>query len=344
MNTHIRTVWTKVKQPILVGLSAIAIGAVLGLVFPPAPPRYACPAHLPLRAHFLERYIAFGPAEPVTSSSSSSEALRPAAPVEPASSAAAEEADAVAPAASSASSASSQVSASSSAAAEPAAPDFPAFGRAVFPVGRVPNWGAMTTSAEWDRSYDDMKRTEFVRVPSYDLAVLTIPTKDLLAKRDDPDTVAVLTAKLFYSTRHFGSYDLDAGEFTGDHAGIDLKVPKGTPVVSVAGGRVSSVRRDSGGLGIHVIVEHRLDGEAFYAIYGHLDAAEVREGQDVSPGDLLGRSGSSGRSVAPHLHLQIDRGAPGETPHEPYQTDDVPDPREAGRRTVHPIDFIEALR
>ena len=111
---------------------------------------------------------------------------------------------------------------------------FPAFGHAVQPVQAVPNWGAMRSPKEWNRSYAEMDERDFVPVPDYDLTTLTIPIQSLLKRA--PGQVATLTDKLFYSTRYFGAYDLDAGEFTGAHAGIDLKLAEGTPVGAIAGG------------------------------------------------------------------------------------------------------------
>lgn len=207
-------------------------------------------------------------------------------------------------------------------------------------MARVPAWGAMKTPAEWNRDYGDMERSDFVRIPAYDLRELTIPMAELLQDRDDPETVRILTAKLFYSTRYFGSYDLDAGEFVGHHAGIDLKLPKGMPVGSIAGGRVSGVVRDESGLGLHVVIEHRLAEETFYSVYGHLNSVSVTAGQDVAPGDMIGTVGNTGRSTAPHLHLQVDRGEPGESPHAVYWPEDTPTRAEAARHTMNPFPFI----
>ncbi len=198
----------------------------------------------------------------------------------------------------------------------------------------------MKTPKEWNRDYDEMARDEFVRIPSYDLAILQMPMKELLETRDDPETITILTAKLFYSTRYFGNYNLDAGEFSGNHAGIDLKLPKGTPVSAIAGGRVLDVIRETSGLGLHVIIEHRLNGETYYSIYGHLSAVHVNRGDDVVPGELIGRVGSTGRSTGNHLHLQIDRGEPGESVHTVYWPDTLPTRAEATRHTVHPLSFI----
>lgn len=360
MNTHIHKVWDRAKQPILVGLGAIVVGSVLGVVFPPEQQKHYCPS--PLRAHFLERQIAFqldeSPAPRYVSSSIESsfsvpEPLREAAPEEPVTPAPVVEVSSESASSEPASSASSKEDSSASSASSESASnsstssaqlvelsEFPAFDRAVFPVGRTPNWGAMKTPAQWERSYADMDREEFVRIPAYDMDTLTTPMAELMKTRDDPETIKILTAKLFYSTRYFGSYDLDKGEFTGDHAGIDMKVPEGTPVMAIAGGRVSSVQRHTSGLGLHVIIEHRLADETLYSIYGHLSSTSVEEGQDVTPGQQIGRSGSTGRSTAGHLHVQIDHGDAGETPHKPYETDGIPGKAEAAKHTLNPVSFI----
>ncbi len=216
------------------------------------------------------------------------------------------------------------------------AADFPAFGHAVFPFSSVPNWGDMRTPQEWNRTYTEMSREDFVPVPSYDMSRLTVPMSELT----NPRNVDELTRKLFYSTHYFGAYDLDAAEFTAVHPGIDLKVALGTPVSAVAGGRVVTVKTDKA-LGIHVIIEHRhpTDG-TFYSIYGHLGAATVDVGDDIAPGDIIGSIGMTGNTSGPHLHLQIDRGEPGETNHRPYLPAAVPSLSEADRHGINPMTFI----
>lgn len=365
MHTYIKRIWQTPSDRLLMGLASFAVGSFAGfmLASPPTVP-LSCPsAHL--QAHFLERDIAFehskwrlpsSSAAPLRGAAPAALAERPVALLEASSVSSVPSVPSVSSTVSSTasidvpssdSSVSSAESASSSASSEASssvssiADAFPAFDRAVFPVARTPDWGAMKTPAEWERSYGDMEREDFVRIPAYDLDALTTPMKELLKNRSDPDTIAILTAKLFYSTRFFGTYDLDAGEFTGDHAGIDLKVPEGTPVGAIAGGRVAAVTRESSGLGLHVVVEHRLDGETFYSIYGHLDAVSVREGQDVAPGERIGLSGSTGRSTAPHLHLQVDRGEPGQR-HDVYWPNAIPSRAEAARHTLNPASFIEA--
>ena len=219
------------------------------------------------------------------------------------------------------------------------ATEFPVFDHASFPVSKIPNWGAMRTPQEWNRRYQELTEEDFVHVPRYDMSVLTIPMSTLILDRENPEIAAKITAKLFYSTRFFGDYDLDAGEFTGVHPGMDFKLAFGTPLGSIAGGRVAAVR-SSEELGTYVITEHRhpTDG-TFFAVYGHLNSVGVQEGDQVHPGSLIGTVGLTGNTSSPHLHLQIDRGQANEN-HEPYQPQSIPSKTEAALHTTHPIEFF----
>ncbi len=338
------------KNPVFAALGWFVVGSFVGFIagHPPIAPM-TCHAPM-LRAHFLERQLAFETSA-LFEKSSSSASLRAAAPEElsaestPAATQPSEVVSSTSISSISSISSASQSASASSSSAITAKPDgeagFPAFERAVYPVGRVPNWGAMKTPAEWERDYGEMNRDEFVRLPMYDIDDLTTPMNSLLKHRDDPRSIRILTAKLFYSTRFFGSYDLDSGEFSGTHAGIDLKLPEGTPVGAIAGGRVSSVQRHESGLGLHVIIEHRLGDQTFYSIYGHLSAIGVTEGQDVAPGAYIGAVGSTGRSTGDHLHLQVDLGVPGAS-HAVYNPKDTPTRTEAARHTINPFSFIES--
>jgi murein DD-endopeptidase MepM/ murein hydrolase activator NlpD len=84
------------------------------------------------------------------------------------------------------------------------------------------------------------------------------------------------------------------------HGGLDLAVPEGTPVQASAPGRVTQVWNDEkhgGGLSIRVDY-----GGGVVMGYAHLAAQDVKVGDQVAVGDVLGKSGSTGRSTGPHLH------------------------------------------
>ncbi len=219
--------------------------------------------------------------------------------------------------------------------------DFPPFLRTVMPVTKVPNWGNMRTPEEWNRTYDEIPDAEFVMVPTYNLKNLTDETMDeLLRHRDEPRTIRTLTEKLTWSTRYFGAYDLDASEFSAVHPGVDMKLAEGTPIGSIAGGRVNAVINKNSGLGLHVIIEHRLpDGSQYFSIYGHLGEVSVSVGDAVKPGQDIGKVGMTGKTTAPHLHLQIDKGS-GEEFHVANTPDHLPTRSEAAESWMHPIDFI----
>lgn len=92
------------------------------------------------------------------------------------------------------------------------------------------------------------------------------------------------------------------------HYGIDLTPGSSVPVGSIAGGRVVFVDKGSGhALGVHVIVEHVIDGESVFSVYAHLEpgSVPVAEGDEVGVGDTVGKVGNTGVSSGPHLHLEV---------------------------------------
>src|SRR5258708_40275058 len=86
----------------------------------------------------------------------------------------------------------------------------------------------------------------------------------------------------------------------GLHAGIDLRGEFGEPVRATATGRVSIAGRE-GGYGNMVEITH---GNGLATRYGHLSQIDVKMGQGVRIGEVIGRIGSTGRSTGPHLHYE----------------------------------------
>jgi murein hydrolase activator len=92
--------------------------------------------------------------------------------------------------------------------------------------------------------------------------------------------------------------------------GVGIQAPVGWAVRSVSAGKVVSVRQ-LGTYGLTVIVEH---GGGDYSIYGSLSRADVREGQNVGKGQLIGGVGISDPELPPHLHFEIRHGGPAMDP------------------------------
>ncbi|MEI9993367.1 MAG: M23 family metallopeptidase [Rhizomicrobium sp.] len=87
------------------------------------------------------------------------------------------------------------------------------------------------------------------------------------------------------------------------HQGVDLAVKDGTPVRAMADGRVLFAAFD-GGLGNFVALQ-ATGRDAPVIVNGHMRRLDVRDGQMVQRGDVLGFAGSTGRSTGPHVHLQL---------------------------------------
>ncbi len=85
------------------------------------------------------------------------------------------------------------------------------------------------------------------------------------------------------------------------HRGLDYSVPKGTPVRATADGVVRAMKRDRG-LGMMVRIDH---GNRITTTYAHMSEWHVTQGQRVTRGQVIGLSGNTGRSTAPHLHYEV---------------------------------------
>jgi murein DD-endopeptidase MepM/ murein hydrolase activator NlpD len=91
-----------------------------------------------------------------------------------------------------------------------------------------------------------------------------------------------------------------------EHPGIDISVPRGTPVISTAAGVVKEIKRSTleAGYGNYIEIDH---GNGFSTRYAHLEEIRVRQGQKVTKSAVIATTGSSGGSIAPHLHYEIIR-------------------------------------
>jgi murein DD-endopeptidase MepM/ murein hydrolase activator NlpD len=90
----------------------------------------------------------------------------------------------------------------------------------------------------------------------------------------------------------------------GKHAGFDIPLVQGTPIVAVADGVVTSASAstDNGGMGIFAAITHPT---GVVTRYLHLSQLLVAKGDRVSRGQMIGRSGNTGNSAGPHLHFDI---------------------------------------
>jgi murein DD-endopeptidase MepM/ murein hydrolase activator NlpD len=94
------------------------------------------------------------------------------------------------------------------------------------------------------------------------------------------------------------------------HQGWDIMADIGTPVRAITRGKIVFAK-DFGEFGNTVIMEFTHNGLRLYALYAHLSALFVKEGDTVPPGYMLGLSGKTGnakeKGIPPHLHFEILR-------------------------------------
>ena len=86
------------------------------------------------------------------------------------------------------------------------------------------------------------------------------------------------------------------------HYGMDFTASRGTPVYASGNGIVKRADNRSSGYGKHIRIDH---GFGYVSLYAHLNKYNVKRGQKVKRGDIIGFVGSTGRSVGPHLHYEI---------------------------------------
>jgi murein DD-endopeptidase MepM/ murein hydrolase activator NlpD len=93
----------------------------------------------------------------------------------------------------------------------------------------------------------------------------------------------------------------------GPHRGVDYAVPRGTPLKAVGRGTIVGVY-ESKVLGWVVELRTYATAEKLRIFaYCHLDKAEVKVGQQVKQGDIIGHSGNTGASSGPHLHFMCGK-------------------------------------
>jgi len=85
------------------------------------------------------------------------------------------------------------------------------------------------------------------------------------------------------------------------HTGIDIAAPKGTPIYATGDGVVIDAGRESG-YGICCQINH---GYGYQTLYGHMSKINVKPGQKVKRGEIIGLVGSTGLSKAPHVHYEV---------------------------------------
>ncbi|MEM4326313.1 MAG: M23 family metallopeptidase [Candidatus Pacearchaeota archaeon] len=152
-------------------------------------------------------------------------------------------------------------------------------------------------------SVDDIRdANELEEEEIYEGRILFLPN----AKLPESERMKVLDYYFLKPLR--GKYTSGCGirrdPFTGlkgYHTGIDIAQPVGAPVRASKDGVVKFAGW-SGGYGLCIFIKHQFGYET---VYGHLSKVNVKEGQKVKAGQLIGKVGNTGRSTGSHLHFEV---------------------------------------
>lgn len=129
----------------------------------------------------------------------------------------------------------------------------------------------------------------------YSLYMQTKGNRQYIASPFDFDWIPYIT----------GYYGWRIHPVTGEkdyHKGIDIGVPVGTDILAGHDGKVTQAAYDAGGYGYYIVIEGK---DGLVSKYAHCDRLLTSVGQQVKKGDMIAKSGNTGRSTGPHLHLEV---------------------------------------
>jgi murein DD-endopeptidase MepM/ murein hydrolase activator NlpD len=148
---------------------------------------------------------------------------------------------------------------------------------------------------------EKIRKKVYVQSKSFDDLISLAARKEEML-RSIPAILPISNKDLIRTASGFGLRIHPIYKIIKFHYGMDFTAPRGTDVYASGNGIVAAVITDQRGLGKHVIIDH---GFGYTSIYAHLNDFNVRKGQKVQRGDIIGYVGSTGQSVADHLHYEI---------------------------------------
>ena len=148
---------------------------------------------------------------------------------------------------------------------------------------------------------DKIRKKVYIQSKSFDdLIKLALNKEEML--KSIPAIIPISNRDLTRTASGFGWRIHPIYKISKFHYGMDFTAPFGTDIYASGNGTVVAILSAQRGLGKHIIIDH---GFGYTSIYAHLSNFNVRVGQKVQRGDIIGFVGSSGTSVANHLHYEV---------------------------------------
>ena len=151
------------------------------------------------------------------------------------------------------------------------------------------------------KKLDVVIRQMYVQSKSYDEIEKLARDKDQLL-RATPSIMPISNKDLTRTASGWG-YRIDpVYKIKKFHEGMDFTAPIGTEIYATGDGVISRMTSDYTGYGNRIEIDH---GFGYVTLYGHMSKFNVKPGQRVKRGDVIGYVGSTGKSTGPHVHYEV---------------------------------------
>ena len=158
-----------------------------------------------------------------------------------------------------------------------------------------------TILLEVTKRLDNLKKQIYTQTKSYDEILYLAKKKDDLTQ-SIPAIQPILNPNLDKISSGYGPRIDPFLKVKRPHEGVDFSATLGTEIHATGNGVVILVKSTFWGYGKHIMIDH---GFGYKTLYAHMSNFNVKQGQKIKRGDIIGFVGSTGKSTAPHLHYEI---------------------------------------
>jgi murein DD-endopeptidase MepM/ murein hydrolase activator NlpD len=171
------------------------------------------------------------------------------------------------------------------------------------------------------RKLDIISKQAYVQSKSYDeLVKLAMDKEKMLASI--PAVMPVSNKDLKRTASGWGFRIDPVYKIRRFHYGMDFSAPIGTEIYSTGDGVVRKVETSRSGYGRWVVIDH---GFGYETLYGHMSKFNVKVGEKVKRGSVIGYVGNAGKSTGPHLHYEVHKNGKPVNPQFYYFKDLTPE-------------------
>lgn len=190
----------------------------------------------------------------------------------------------------------------------------------VSPIEFVPEY-LIISSDDRKKTYTDLDSSSFVRIPDYNIDVLSRSIDDYKAWDDIYEET--LASRVIYTVPYMSTYNYDYNEFSWSHPWVDIKAPVWTPIRSIANWVVVQVWSQPTWFWNYVVIKHNnvnynWELQTIYSNYAHMSEVYAKEGKKINKWAVIWTVGDTWMSFWSHLHFQIDLDTAPFHPYRPF--------------------------